>query len=163
MREIKLSRNYVMQVDDWKYEQMAKHKWSADSIDGHVYAIRSVYVGHGPSRKKVKIYAHREIMNAKKGEEIGHYRGVGLNNQIENLRRIVDRSHQRVNDKTRADNNSGHRGIRIRKIGSGVRYLVRVSFHGKEYHGGTFRSMAAAVRGHEKKIRELYGGFAKVA
>lgn len=141
-------------VDDDDYARLSRRKWCACEADGRVYAVSG-------SRKK-KVLMHRLIMGAKKGEEIGHRIGIGLDNRNNNLVR-VSRSQQRARAGKRKDNTSGAKGIQIRKMKNGIVYVARVNFQRKAYHGGTFRSLSAATAGYLKKAQELYGEFARSA
>jgi len=91
MRTIPLTREEVALVDDEDYENLIDLKWATQKNAKTSYAIH-VFAPNGC--KKTTLYMHRSILGAKKGEEIDHIDGNGLNNQKSNLRFVTRRQNQ---------------------------------------------------------------------
>ena len=77
---VTLSRNMTAKVDDADYETLTQRRWYAHvcGTQGYIYAVCTY--------KTKKVYMHRMIMNAAKGEVIDHINGDRLDNRRANLR-----------------------------------------------------------------------------
>ena len=96
MKKILLSKQGKIQkyafVDDADYEWLRKFRWSAHKTRGGQWCAERWVRG----RKKRMLKMHREILGAKKGQEIDHINRNGLDNQRKNLR-ICSRSENLIN------------------------------------------------------------------
>ena len=75
MKQIKVGKSHIAFIDDEDFEEISKYKWNLFKCLNTFYA-----------RNRDKTRMHRIIMNAKKGEQVDHIDGDGLNNQKNNLR-----------------------------------------------------------------------------
>lgn len=154
MRGIPLTKGYFALVDDEDYDRLAQHKWCASTVGSHIYAVRHPEMVGG--RRGSAILMHREVMNAAKGEKIGHFEGVGLDNQKDNLRRATTQQigARRVLGK---DSTSGRKGVYTRN----GKFVTTIKFDGKTIHLGTSDELEVAAAKYLEAAEELFGEFAK--
>jgi len=100
-KEIVTSKGIKILVDDDDYEVLKDFKYH---ITYKGYACRSKW-----SPKK-NIYIHREILGAKKGEQIDHINRDKLDNRKCNLR-ICSQSENSHNRQIMKHNSSGYKGV----------------------------------------------------
>lgn len=82
MKTIPLTKGKKAIVDDRYYKILSRFNWYATKSAFNWYAARIVTVSPG---QREKIYMHRFIMRAKKGQEVHHKDTHSLNNQRHNL------------------------------------------------------------------------------
>src|SRR5688572_9274663 len=83
MKEIKLTKGYVTQVDDTDFEFLSQWRWTVILKDGGQYAGRYKEI-EGVSRT---IYMHRQLAGSPGSNiHVDHADHNTLNNQKENLR-----------------------------------------------------------------------------
>lgn len=104
MKTIPLTQNSVALIDDQDFDLVSQFKWYKHS-EG--YAVTTVRISKGVDKK---IYMHRMIMQAQKGQMIDHDNQNKLDNQRYNLR-IANKSLNAFNSKTFKTNKSGYRGV----------------------------------------------------
>lgn len=153
MKTITLTQDQVALVDDWKYEELNQWKWHAkwEEDTQSFYAARKE--GKDPFRKT--IYMHRQIMNTPKGVQCDHINHNTLDNQEHNLRNAT-RLQNRMNARTRSDNQLGEKCISKRGTG----YMVRIERAGKRVFCKTFRTLDEAIPARDEVIGQLHGEFA---
>ena len=104
------------------------------------------------------IYLHRLILKAKKGQEVDHRNGNGLDNRKNNLR-FCTRSQNMMNQKRRKGT-SEFKGVywhkRIKK------WLAQITVNYKRTHLGYFDSEIKAGKAYDTKAVELFGKFARL-
>jgi len=98
-----------------------------------------------------RIYLHRFITNAKKGQIVDHINRDRNDNRRENLR-IVSRA---TNNYNKTVSNSLGRGIYFDKYGN--RYRACLSFKNKTIKLGSFKDLKSAKIAYNKKAFELHG------
>lgn len=153
MREIPLSKGYVALVDDEDYERVAQFKWWASENDGAIYAKTTIYVPNGPSRK---LYMHRFILNAKRGEYVDHIHHRTLDNRKSEIRIATARGNS-ANQRVRADKTSRFKGVCIHPDGKWAAYVK--TEHRTRYLG-LFSDESDAARAYDAAARSLFGEFA---
>ena len=146
MKEIKLTKGFVAQVDDEDYEYLNQWKWYVYIDRIYHYAIRT----ESKSRKRIKM--HRVILNAPDNIFVDHIDHDGLNNQRRNIRLCTNTQNQ-WNMKGRRN---GHKGV------SKEKYCFRaaIKYQGKTIHLGSFRTESEAAQAYDIKAKELFGEFA---
>lgn len=142
-------------VDDDVYEQHKYRKWFY-SPQGYAWAYD---YSNGWKNAPAQLL-HRLVLAAPLGLTVDHRDRDGLNNQRSNLR-IATYSQQNLNQRLRADNTSGHRGIYWEPRRNCWR--VCINYQRKQIHIGQFKDKNAAIAAYQTKARELYGEFAGVA
>lgn len=153
-KEIPLTQGKVALVDDWDYERVARHKWSAVCMEKkHWYAKRCIpYDG-----KIINVYMHRFITGVPQGVHIDHIDGNGLNNTEANLR-IATPKQNVANTRLAVNNTSGFKGVMVRKK-SGV-YVAGTVRSGKRVNLGTYQTAEEAARVYDAYVRLSAGEFA---
>jgi len=151
---ISLTQGKVALVDDEDYEELNKNKWCAwKNSDGTFYAVRGVR----KNKKMIIFRMHREIMNAKHGEEVDHINHDGLDNRRCNLR-ICTHSQNLRNCKQHKNNTSGLRGvswdIRANK------WRGHICKNNKTIYLGLFSDKIEAGHMVDQYAMELFGEFA---
>lgn len=107
MKEIKLTQEKLVMVDDEYYDELSKYKWYARKDLHTYYAQRKEKQSDG---KWKIIHMHRVILNTPIGLKTDHIDRNGLNNQRINLR-IVTHQENMMNMRKRKDNTSGETGV----------------------------------------------------
>ena len=147
--EIPLTRGFVAIVDD-EDADLAALKWYAQRHR------RTVYASRGSSGSRMRL--HRAI-----GDRIGleglvdHINGDGLDNRRANLRSATN-SQNLANRPRQVNNTSGFKGVSWDKRTH--RWYVRAKLKGKEHFIGRFRDPVDAAKAYDRKVTELFGGFA---
>lgn len=153
-RSVQLSRGMVATVDACDYEAINQHRWYASKANrprDNWYAFRSD--GRGT------VYMHRQIMGAKKGTQVDHIDGNGLNNTRANLR-LCSQSQNNANN-TRSVGQTGYRGVEY--VSDHLRkYRAVVWKNSKRINKGDFSTAEEAARARDAAALELYGEFAKL-
>lgn len=144
-------RKYAI-VDDDDHLRLSKFKWG--------YAGGSKESGYYPARtdKGKTIYLHREVIGAKKGEEVDHINGNRSDARKSNLR-LCTSTQNNWNMRLRKDNTTGCKGLRWRQDVKSWRVNVKVN--GKEIQIGYFKRKRDAIRARKLAEIEYYGEFAR--
>ena len=152
MKEIQLTRGKVAIVDDDIFEELSKHKWWCS---GNGYATRDSSLCLG---ERTTIRLHREVLQTPDGMETDHINGDRLDNRRENLR-VCKRSENSKNQKKRADNISGYKGVSWSKPNRKWRATIMMDY--KTVHLGYFDDKQVAARAYDEAACKLYGEFAR--
>lgn len=143
---IPLSRDVFALVDPEDFEELSQYKWSAIRSGRKFYAIRR--------EKGRTILMHRQIMKARRGTQVDHKDGDGLNNHRENLRSCTSQQNHA--------NVRSYRGS-SRFVGvwrTGNKWQAGITCRGKRYHLGLFDDEIEAAKARDRKAWELLGEFA---
>ena len=116
------------------------------------------YPPNGPrTRRKVKLYIHRLIMDAPKGMDVDHINGNPLDNRKSNLRICTHAENQR-NKGAYKNNTSGYKGVSWYKRDK--KWIAGIKHNNKGIYIGLFEDKEEAARAYDKKAKELHGEFA---
>lgn len=149
MRQIQLSQNQVVLLDDEDFARFSQYHWCYRSERGGAqgYAIRHMKVDGGGYKTK---YLHREIANPQPGHEVIFLNHDRLDCRRENLR-VVTTEEARRHHRVRRDSKTGVKGVRFNpEWGT---WSADVYRHGNSYRVGTFYSKEEAVAEYEKALR----------
>lgn len=131
-------------VDDENYNYLIQWKWT--------YNKRSKRPLRYDVKTKKTVYMHREILIAKKGEEVDHMNRDGMDNRKENLRKIT---HQQ-NMFNRGAVKKRYKGIWRRK----EKWNACIKKNNKTTHLGSFFSKEEAAMAYNEAARRLHGEYA---
>lgn len=140
-------------VDAEDVDQISKRTWC-------VFVTK--YAGRRLPKKNGKQQAslmHREILGAKKGEEVDHKNGNGLDNRKENLR-LCTRSQNNMNSTKRAGTSSKFKGVYFNKARSKWAAEIEIGGMGKSL--GLFINEIDAAHAYNLAAKKHFREFAKL-
>lgn len=161
MREdvIALTLGQFAVVDLSDFYWLSQYNWTAkrDDSTGKFYARRT-YRENG---ERFYVYMHREIMGLTKGDkrEVDHRNSFSLDNRRSNLR-VVTSQQNKWNARTRKDNTSGFKGVKINKRLKRNPWFAVAEVSGKKYYSGGHASPEEAFAARGELIARLHGQFA---
>lgn len=158
MKEIPLTQGKVALVDDEDFEELSKYKWHYEKIKVRQtgYAERNLPIRPG---KRIKIRMHQVIMKTKKGQQVDHKDGDGLNNQKENLR-LATSSENHMNRGKQNNNTSGFKGVSWYKASK--TWQAQISVKGEHIHLGRYNTKEEAAEIYNKAAKEYHGEFVRI-
>ncbi len=148
---ISLTQNKFTIVDNEDFERLNQYSWSADKKECTCYAKHNAGKRH--------ILMHREILKAKKGQDIDHINHNGLDNRKCNLRFCTPSQNHR-NQKPSKGGTSCYKGVSRHKKNS--KWQVHIWLNGKNNYLGCYDNEIKAAKVYDKKALELFGEFACV-
>lgn len=152
-RRIKLTQGKTALVDDDVYEELSKYKW----FYAGRYPARGVTVSH---KKQRNLYMHHAIMGVqKKGQEVDHIDGNGLNNQKSNLRFATHAQNGRNQRKSKV-NTSGYKGVSWNK--KDKKWHSQIKVNKKTIHLGSYAEKEDAYMAYCMACAKHHGEFANL-
>jgi len=177
---------FIIQYDLEDEEKLKEHKWHIWKNNGHahkdVFYARAIIphpeggiqyktckktgkqIYHG--KRQFKMYMHRYIMNAKKGNIVDHKNGDTLDNKKDNLR-FCTASQNTVNSRySKNMGSSVYRGVSYRKKSRAMvnelsrPWMAKVTYQRKRYFLGQYATEEEAARAYDVKAKELHGEYA---
>lgn len=153
MREIKLNRGMVAQVDDDDFERLSMKKWTVTKSrsNGRYYAVSGSQS------------MQREVMGLNRGEgyEVDHREPIEtLNNQKYNLR-VSTTAQNQMNRGRNKNNTSGYKGVSwhlTRKV-----WVAQIGISGRIVFLGRFDTAEDAYKAYCVSAEQFHGEFARVA
>ena len=160
MAEILLTQNKKVTVDECDFIELSKHKWCAGCFGGKWYAVRYSKNSNKNSNSHGKIvFMHRQIMNVKKGKQIDHRNGDGLDNKRENLR-LSTQQQNVFNQKPTGHGTSKYKGVSwIKKVG---KWYSSIKHNNKSKYLGIYNNEIDAAKAYDNAAKQLFGEFANV-
>lgn len=140
-------------VDEPISHAFGRWKWRVNAT-GYVY--RCAYGADTPSRQRTALL-HREVIGAKRGQEVDHINGNKLDNRLCNLR-FCDRSQNIRNTPKRKSNSSGFTGVGR----AGKNFKAAIMVRGSWQHLGVFSSPEIAARAYDVAAFAIDPEFAKL-
>lgn len=146
MQTIPLTQGKKTIVDDNTYAWLSQYKWCAHKDANRFYAVRKGALSMGIPFVRM----HRVVIGAKKGEEVDHINGDGLDNRRENLRIVTKRENQQ---NQHVQSTSKYTGV-CRVKGSTV-WQSYIKINGKQKHLGYFKDELSASEAYKKTCDAL--------
>ena len=149
MRTIPLTKGLEAIVDDDLYDWLSTMKWCVRKPfrSNTNYAATSLW--DKENKRQIHITMHRLIMNAKKGQEIDHINGNGLDNRMSNLQ-FVNHS-ENIRKAVRSPGKSGYLGVYI----NNNRYIAGFYHNKKFIYVGCYKTAKEAAIACDKKKIEM--------
>lgn len=153
MKEIQLTRGMVALVDDEDYPDLSQFRWAAYRGTNTVYAQRYVNL----DGKYTTMLMHRQILDAKPGEQVDRKNHNGLDCRRENIRKCTT-SQNHANRRKRIGGSSAFKGVawdESRRLWQAVIQLDR-----KSVWLGRFTDEQTAARAYDAAAKRMFGEFA---
>jgi len=155
MKTIPVGRSYWAIVDDEDYPLVLQYSWHLREIRGCRYAMNWQRI----NGKRYAVSLHSLLIGMRRGFQIDHINGNGLDNRRSNLRHV-----------TPAQNQANQHTTRGRSLFKGVRYQARrrtpweaaITFHQLKIHIGRYATEEAAARAYDAVAKVLWSGHAKL-
>ena len=161
MKKIPLTQGMFAMVDDEDFEWLNQWKWQlhVDRKGNLKYAVHMMKI-----KGKIKaIRMHRLIMKCKKGFQVDHIDGNGLNNKAANLRICSNSENSRNRSKNR-NNTSGFKGVHKEYITCNhVMYRASITKNRKKIFLGLFINPIEAAKVYNKAALKYHGEFARLS
>ena len=151
--KIKLKDNFETTIDVEKFEEISSYKWYLTKCDSNFYVCRYIKSGN----KYIKMYLHRFLLNASKGQIVDHINGNTLDNRLCNLRLATAAENNR-NSKISKSNKSGYKGIYYNKLFK--KYIAQITVNYKGIYLGAFKTKEEAALRYNEAALEYFGEFA---
>ena len=150
-RVLPLTKGMFAIVDDDKYEELSKHKWSATNCANSFYARRTGVSPNGV--KNIAVYMHRQLIGAKKGQIVDHINGNKLDNRVSNLRIVTTAENCREFCKIKENKTSKYRGVYRRW--DNKKWTAQIMIFGKMNYIGCFNDEKEAAKAYNAKAIQL--------
>ena len=148
-KQLPLTQGKYALVDDADYDLLSRWDWYAWWSGSVWYARRS--------HKGKKLYLHREILNAQKGECVDHINHNGLDNRRCNIRICTNRQNM-MNQKPLKGKSRKYKGVYWHK--KAAKWTSQIRVVSKRMHLGLFEDEIIAAKVYDKAARLYYGEYA---
>lgn len=145
---IPLTKGAVTVINQEDYDSAKKHKWH---LTGN-YARTCLSYGNN-------LLLHRMIMGAKKGQQVDHVNGNGLDNRRSNLR-ICTNLQNSHNQKKAKNKTSEYKGVSWAKRQK--KWMVVIWINKISVFLGYYRNEIFAAGVYDQKAKEAFGEFARL-
>ncbi len=153
--QIVLNNGLVAQISPEDSRRVEGSRWYA-FWNGARWYVQGYIKKQGPPYSKV--YLHRYLLDAKRGEVVDHVSGDGLDNRRENLRK----GGYGMNNQNRAPmGKSGYKGVDS-VLTVKDKWRARIKVAGEHEVLGWFNSPELAAKAYDQRAKAVYGEQAKV-
>jgi hypothetical protein len=147
-KSIPLTRGRFAIVDDEDAARVMDFTW---------HYMNNGYAGTTYDQGR-KIYLHRFVMGAKRGEQVDHINMNKLDCRKENLR-ICSNQQNNANKTKQINNTSGYKGVTWDKVNKKWSAAIMVNKRSKKL--GRFTNKEDAAREYDKAAKMYFGEFAR--
>lgn len=154
MKIISLPHGKTTVVDDGTWDWAKDFKWC---LNAYGYVI----TGRGLGKNK-KMFLHRKILNATKGQLVDHIDRNPLNNLSSNLRICEHRENLRNRPKPKGATTSRFKGVHMPSCKRGAKrpWVARIMVNYKNLSLGCHASEEEAAMAYNKGALKYFGEFA---
>jgi hypothetical protein len=157
MKNISLPNKQFTIIDDDNFNDISKYSWR---LVGAGYVSRGVRLKAKYGGKHKIFYLHREIMGAKKGEEVDHINHNKLDNRKSNLR-ICNHRQNHLNRKGDSMSSSGFKGVSFKGNNCKDRpWCTRIFTNKKEIYLGNYATPQEAAKVYNIAAKKYFGDYA---
>lgn len=158
MKEIALSNNKFVLIDDEDYDLVKNYRWVASKSLKKYYARTYFFQDNNLDNKKSMLLQHLIIGKPPKDKRLSFKDGNSLNCQKNNLE-FITRSEAAHNHYKKVNYN---KNTTEKFKGVIVSYSARIKFQNKIINLGSFSNELDAAKAYNTKAIELYGHRAKI-
>lgn len=157
MTTLNLPHGKFALIDEEDFSKFSKYSWR---LAGAGYVSRGVRLKAKYGGKHKIFYLHREIMVAKKGEEVDHINNNKLDNRKVNLR-ICNHRQNHFNRKGDTVSSSGFKGVSFKGDNCKDRpWRTRIFANKKEIYLGNFATPQEAAEVYNIAAKRYFGNYA---
>lgn len=160
MKYIYVRSHRVANVDDSDFDLINSYKWQSEDHGRTFRAFRTRKISDSKDLP-FKIFMHRFILNAKKGQIIDHVDGNALNNQRSNLR-FCTHAQNIMNGPRRLGSSSNFLGVSRRQYKTCVRWIAQYQLNGQNHRIGNFESEIEAALAYNVAASFAFREFARL-
>lgn len=158
MKLIKVGQSIFAMVDDEDFPLLNSYSWFCENHGRTIRAYRRKRVRDASNLPK-KIFMHRSILNAQRGQLVDHVDGHALNNQRENLR-FCTHSQNSVNAPSRKGSKSKYLGVSWDKPNQ--KWRAQIQRDRKNRHIGLYESEVEAALAYNVAASFAFREFARL-
>jgi hypothetical protein len=151
-KKIRLTRGKYALIDAADFERVNQYKWFCDFAD---YAARDIKI----TGKHKRVWLHRWLLEAKKGEIVDHVNQDTLDNRRSNLRFCTIKQNCR-NARLPVSNTTGYKGVRAGKTGKNFSAFIKVNR--KQIHLGMYSTRKEAAKAYNRAALKYFGEYASL-
>ena len=140
----------VALIDDADLPLVSKYTW---------YLLKSGPYAYANVNRRGIVLMHRMLMRPRKGRQVDHRNGIGLDNRRSNIRTCTHAQNQ-MNRKAARKSSSRLKGVTFRPNSrSPNKYAARGRALGEIFHLGNYATAIAAHRAYCAWARKAHGAF----
>jgi hypothetical protein len=155
---VPLMRGYEAKIDACDVHLVDGVNWAALVSNHRDGRPRTVYAQRIVARRGV--FMHRVIMQISSDLQVDHIDGNGLNNQRDNIRAVTP-SQNSQNQRIKANNKSGIKGVRWDKIR--CKWVAEIGVNRKGVHLGRFDAKEDAASAYATASARIHGNFGRTS
>lgn len=156
MVEINITGGLKVLVDIEDYEKLSKYSWHRTRAHNKDKCGNTLYYSSAKIDGKI-VLMHRFIMGAKSEQIIDHINKNSLDNRKANLR-FVTHSENCHNIRNKKNSFSNYRGVYRHHN----KFIAKLKINKKQCYLGLFDTQELAAEACNKKLKEVYGGYAQL-
>jgi len=168
--EIQLSNGLAVKISDADFRKVSALKLSPFKARNTTYAVawkwnsatkKQAWKWNSATKKQTKVFLHRHLKNAKRGQMVCHLNGNGLDCRRRNMKFGNHHLNGCSFRTKRKGSASKYRGVNIYN-GRGKRWSVQFIDNGVLVYGGRFANEVDAARRYNQMAKKRFGKFAHI-